>query len=127
MVVVATGIRVVLTAVGILVGAGVLAQGDIATISPIPVYPLDTASGMIAIALLIGLLVMSAASVWGLLRRERWGWTLSIVAAGLMLALNLGWWAVDDPHYLSMIVNSIAVFYLNQRDLRAVFGVGRGD
>jgi hypothetical protein len=126
MVVLATGFRSAFVVIGMLVSAGVLDTGSIASVSPIPIFALDTAAGVISMILLAGLLVMSVASIWGLLRRDAWGWTLSIVTAGVMLALNLGWWAVGDPHYLSMILNSIAVFYLNQRDLRAVFGVGRG-
>jgi uncharacterized membrane protein (DUF2068 family) len=72
------------------------------------------------------MLVVSLLCVWGLWRRHEWGWTLSIVTAGTILALNLGWWAGGEPHYLSMLINSIVVFYLNQRDLRVAFGVGRG-
>ena len=50
-----------------------------------------------------------------------WGWTLSIVTAGVILALDLGWWLGGEPRYLSMAVNAIVVFYLNQRDVRVTF------
>jgi hypothetical protein len=92
--------------------------------SPIPLLPIDASAGALEAILLIGLLVLSLLSVWGLVRRREWGWTLAIIGAGVTLALNLGWWANGEPRYLSMLLNTIAVFYLNQRDLRAVFKVG---
>jgi hypothetical protein len=92
--------------------------------SPIPLLPIDVSAGVLEAVLLIVLLVLSLLSLWGLVSRREWGWTLSIITAGVTLTLNLGWWANGDPRYVSMLVNSIAVFYLNQRDLRAVFKVG---
>ena len=91
--------------------------------SPIPLLPIDKSAGALEAILLIGLLVISLLSIWGLVRRREWGWTLAIIAAGVTLTLNLAWWANGEPRYLSMLVNTIAVFYLNQRDLRAVFKV----
>lgn len=92
--------------------------------APIPLLPIDASAGAIEAILLIGLLVLSLCSIWGLVRRREWGWTLAIIGAGVTLTLNLGWWANGEPRYLSMLLNTIAVFYLNQRDLRAVFKVG---
>jgi len=92
--------------------------------SPIPLLPIDVSAGALEAVLLIGLLVLSLLSIWGLVRRREWGWTLAIITAGVTLTLNLGWWANGEPRYLSMLANTIAVFYLNQRDLRAVFKVG---
>lgn len=91
--------------------------------SPIPLLPIDKSAGALEAILLIGLLVISLLSIWGLVRRREWGWTLAIIAAGVTLTLNLAWWANGEPRYLSMLVNTIGVFYLNQRDLRAVFKV----
>jgi len=92
--------------------------------SPIPLLPIDSSAGVLEATLVIGLLALSLVSIWGLVRRQEWGWTLAIITAGVTLALNLGWWANGEPRYLSMLVNTVAVFYLNQRDLRAVFKVG---
>ena len=36
----------------------------------------------------------------------------------MILAIDLGWWFSGDARYSSMFLNSIAVFYLNQRDVR---------
>ncbi len=126
-VVVATAVRAFFAVVGMLISAGVMDENGLAPLSPVPVYPLDSAAGIVSMLLLAGVLAMSLASIWGLVRRRSWGWTLAIVTSGLMLTLSLGWWAAGEPHYLSMFINSVAVFYLNQRDLRAVFGIGRGD
>jgi hypothetical protein len=123
-VVIATGIRAVLIVLALLVDRELLQLDWMADVSPIPLYPIGTALGLISRGLLIALLIASILSVVGLSRRNQWGWTLSIVTAGAILALNIGWWAGGQPHYVSMLLNAIAVFYLNQRDLRTVFQVG---
>ena len=125
-VVLATAIRGVLIVLALLVDVGAVHVTWVREISPIPLYPIGTDIGLITRGLLIGLLLVTILSVWGLLRRYEWGWTISIVAAGIILALGLGWWAAGDPHYASMLINSIAVFYLNQRDVRATYKVGHG-
>jgi hypothetical protein len=123
-VVVATGIRVLLIVIALLVESGVLRVDWVGDVSPIPLYPIGTALGLISRGLLFAMLVVSVLCIVGLSRRYQWGWTLSIVTAGVILALNIGWWAGGEPRYASMLVNALAVFYLNQRDLRTVFQVG---
>lgn len=123
MVVLATGVRIALIVISLLVMLSVLPRTGWEASTVIPLLPLDEAGGMIAFGLLVALLLASAASVWGLWRRQSWGWTLSIVTAGAILALDLGWWFAGDPRYGSMVANAVAVFYLNQRDLRSVFRV----
>jgi len=122
---VATAVRVVLIVAALLADAGVIRAGWLASLAPIPVLPGATDVGLISRGLLYAMLLVSVLAIWGLLRRHEWGWTLSIITAGVILALGIGWWAAGDPHYASMLVNSIAVFYLNQRDVRAAFHVGR--
>ena len=60
----------------------------------------------------------ACSSVIGLLLRKRWAWVLAIITSGVILAIDLGWWLNADARYASMLLNSIAVFYLNQRDVR---------
>ncbi len=54
----------------------------------------------------------------GLLARKQWAWVLAIVSSGVILAIDLGWWWSGEPRYGSMLINTVAVFYLNQRDVR---------
>lgn len=123
-VVIVTAIRGFLIAVVLGVDAGVIPLDWLVRYSPIPIYPGGTAIGVLSRGMLVALLVVCVLSIWGLLRRHEWGWTISIVAAGLVLALNLGWWAAGDARDVSMLLNAIVVLYLNQRDVRAIFHVG---
>jgi len=62
--------------------------------------------------------IASVLVVIGLLANKQWAWVLAIVSSGLILAIDLGWWWSGEPRYGSMLINSVAVFYLNQRDVR---------
>lgn len=57
----------------------------------------------------------------GLLAGRRWAWVGAIVMSGLSLAFTLGAWWDGHPTYVAMLINVIAVFYLNQREVRAAF------
>jgi hypothetical protein len=91
-----------------------------------PVPSLDPASdlGVVVRAVLIGILVASVLIVVGLLAHRRWAWVLAIVTSGLILALDLGWWFSGRALYGSMLLNVIAVFYLNQPDVRTSLSSG---
>lgn len=85
----------------------------------------EPTSGTVAFALSRGIGgALVAASVLvglGLLGGRRWGWIGAIVLSGLSLAFALGAWWDGHPTYLSMVINIVAVFYLNQREVRAVY------
>jgi hypothetical protein len=85
---------------------------------PLPTFPPGSDLEFVSRFVIIGLLATSALAIYGLLFRRRWAWVLSIISAGLILALDLGWWWAGEPRYISMLVNTIAVFYLNQREVR---------
>ena len=72
----------------------------------------------VGIALIAASLVLGV----GLFTGRRWAWVGSIVISGLSLALALGAWWDNHPVYVAMAINVVAVFYLNQRDVRAYFG-----
>ena len=93
--------------------------GWIRSASPIPEFPPGSNGELIAGMLLAGLLATSLLVIVGLVARQRWAWVLAIVTSGLILAIDLGWWWSGDPRYGAMFLNVIAVFYLNQRDVRA--------
>jgi uncharacterized membrane protein YphA (DoxX/SURF4 family) len=99
-----------------------LEGGDVAqwlrASSPLPESADGTTVSVVVTALLVGLLVASLATVVGLLARRTWAWVLAIVLSGVILAIDLGWWYSGDARYLSMLLNVVAVFYLNQRDVR---------
>ena len=86
--------------------------------SPLPQPAPGSDLEVIARILFIGLLVASVLVVVGLLAHKDWAWVLAIVSSGLILAIDLGWWWAGEPRYGSMLMNSVAVFYLNQRDVR---------
>jgi hypothetical protein len=119
----ANGLRVLFVVAALLVDAGLANLENLAELSPVPLDPAITTIGLIERGALVVILIVSVLCIWGLLRRHPWGWTLSIVTAGAILAMNLAWWAAGEPRYLSMLVNSVAVLFLNQRDIRTDFGV----
>ena len=96
--------------------------GDLAQwlrdVSPLPDTTDGTAGAVIVTVLLIGLLVASLATIVGLLTWRPWAWVLAIILSGTILAIDLGWWWSGEARYLSMALNVVAVFYLNQRDVR---------
>jgi hypothetical protein len=87
--------------------------------SPLPEFPPGSDQEVVAGIALVGLLIASIVAVIGLLARRHWAWSLAIVSSGLILAIDLGWWYSGEARYASMLANVIAVFYLNQRDVRA--------
>jgi hypothetical protein len=68
--------------------------------------------GLLAAGLLVGL---------GVLRGRRWAWVGAILMSGLGQAFSIGAWWDGHPQYLAMAINVVAVFYLNQREVRSVF------
>ena len=86
--------------------------------SPVPDLAPGSELGIVARVILTGILIASVLVVIGLLAHRRWAWVLAIVTSGFILAIDLGWWFSAEPRYISMLLNVIAVFYLNQRDVR---------
>ena len=101
--------------------------GWIADAGPLPDLPAGTDAGVVGEGLLAGLLIASVLIVVGLVWRKRWAWVLAIITSGVILAIDLGWWFSGDARYSSMFLNSIAVFYLNQRDVRQALRGGNPD
>jgi uncharacterized membrane protein (DUF2068 family) len=59
----------------------------------------------------------------GMLARRRTGWLVAMVVTGVFIALDLYGFANNEADHLWMALNIVTVFYLNQRDVRAVVGV----
>ena len=115
-------LRIVSLVALLLVSADTGLLGWIAGNAPLPDRPIETAVGIVLRILAFGLVIASALAVVGLLRRSANGWVLAVITSGAILALDLGWWASGEPRYVSMALNAVVLFYLNQRDLRAYFG-----
>ena len=89
--------------------------------STIPTFELGTPAWYVGRVAIVVIIAITLASIVGLWRYRTWGWTIALIAAGLILALDLGWWIAGQPRYPGMFLNMVAVFYLNQREVRAVF------
>jgi hypothetical protein len=92
--------------------------GWLAANGPIPSGEAGTNVEILVSAFLAGLLIASVVTLVGLVLHQRWAWVLAIISAGAILAIDIGWWFAGEPRPISMLLNCIAVFYLNQRDVR---------
>jgi hypothetical protein len=92
--------------------------GWLAQSGPIPPAPAGTDVEIVVRVLLVGLVIASVLTIVGLALHKRWAWVLAIISAGAILAIDIGWWFAGEPRPVSMLMNAIAVFYLNQRDVR---------
>lgn len=81
--------------------------GDLGTLTPVYI-------GLVALQFLAALL---------LLRLHPRGWTLAMVVVCIGLAIFIGGWYIGTPDYLRMAIFATMAFYLNQREVRAAFGV----
>lgn len=68
------------------------------------------------VAIILGLVISI-----GLWQLKRWAWFLVMVQLGLSMAGGLWFYTQGTPEYFNMIVDVIAVFYLNQRDVQKAF------
>lgn len=107
------------TALATLDPGGIL--GWIADGSNVPEFEAGTAQWYLGTAGLLLIIATTAASLVGLWRFRTWGWSLSLIISGAILAIDLAWWYYGQPRYPGMFLNMVAVFYLNQRDVRAIF------
>ena len=78
------------------------------------------------IALLAVFSILTVASAVALWRLDRWGWVMTMLLVGTRLAFEIvsywqGQYVGLDIGYARMAVDVIAVFYLNQRDVRVAF------
>ena len=91
------------------------------TAAQVPEASPGTVAYAISRGVAVAIAVASVAIGFGLLANRRWAWVGAIVISGLSLAFALGAWWDGRPIYLAMAINAIAVFYLNQREVRAVY------
>ncbi len=64
--------------------------------------------------------------IFGLWRLERWAWLLLMIQVGSSILVDIWGYLHAQPTYLTMLLNVIIVFYLNQKDVQRVF-VSKGE
>lgn len=66
--------------------------------------------------------LLGSAVAIGLWFLKRWAWVAVITVLGIDMALDLYGYFYATPSYISMTLSVIAVFYMNQREVRQAFG-----
>jgi uncharacterized membrane protein (DUF2068 family) len=57
----------------------------------------------------------------GLWRYQYWAWFATMVVTGIALILGIWQYFHGGSPYVNLLINSLVVLYLNQRDLRRIF------
>jgi hypothetical protein len=113
--------RILIEAVALIAPQGNAVLDWIGSGSNVPVFDPGSPVWLVGRGVIVAMLLLTAASVVGLWRYRNWGWSLALMLSGLILAVDIGWWVAGQPRYPGMFLNMVAVFYLNQRDVRAIF------
>ncbi|MDD1751977.1 MAG: hypothetical protein LUQ38_02665 [Methanotrichaceae archaeon] len=70
---------------------------------------------------LLIIILFELAIALGLWRLQRWAWMVLMIWQGLLMAMDI-WGRINgNPSHLSMIINIIIVFYINQREVKKAF------
>ena len=59
--------------------------------------------------------------VVGLWFLKRWAWVATMILVGIGLAFGIWGYFQGVPTYINLLINTLAVFYLNQRDVQRAF------
>ncbi len=75
----------------------------------------------------LAVILFNASIAVGLWRLQRFAWMLIMIQVGLDMLLDL--WGYFNGHssYVTMLMNVIIVFYLNQREVQRAFSGARGE
>lgn len=66
-------------------------------------------------------ILLTVVTAIGLWFRWRGAWVLAMVLIGIGLVYNIWSYLEDTPIYANMLINVLAVFYLNERSVQAYF------
>jgi hypothetical protein len=86
----------------------------------------ETDNPTIARAFFILIISIESLIIVGLWHLRRWAWVLIMVQVGLSMLSDFGGYIYGDYSFLSMIINVIIVFYLNQREVQRAFSGQEG-
>jgi uncharacterized membrane protein len=117
--VVLSGLLLGLLVLTFLLAAGQITIEGIEDLSPasLQLSPVDT-------GLLVLTFVINGICAVGLWRRQRWAWFLTMLQLGFFMLNDLYSYFTNSPpetYVWSMLLNVAMVFYLNQREVQAVF------
>ena len=80
--------------------------------------------GIVEIVTLILMFFVNLVCAIGLWRRQRWAWFLTMFQLGVFMISDLYSYftgAAPESYAWSMLLNVMMVFYLNQREVQAIF------
>jgi phosphoglycerol transferase MdoB-like AlkP superfamily enzyme len=69
----------------------------------------------------LAIILLEASIVVGLWRMQRFAWVLIMIQVGLSMAFDLWGYLHGYPSHISMLIDVIIVFYLNQREVQRAF------
>jgi len=110
---------VVLGLVALGLGAGAQFLGETLHVADVAVFAQTS--------VVLSVVVFAAAAVlglcaFGLLTLRPSGWRAAMVVTGILVALDIVGFLAGAANHVWMFLNIVTVFYLNQQDVRAVFG-----
>jgi len=70
---------------------------------------------------LLMIILFQLAIAIGLWRLQRWAWMCLMIWQGLVMAMDIWGRFNGNPSHLTMIINVIIVFYINQREVKKAF------
>jgi len=87
---------------------------------------IETDNPELARFLFLAIISVQSLIIVGLWQLRRWAWVLIMVQVGLSMLSDLYGYFYGDYSFLSMIIDVIIVFYLNQREVQRAFSGQEG-
>lgn len=78
----------------------------------------DTPLSLALILAFIFFVIITTVGLWLL---QRWAWLLIMIQLGVSMGAFLWLYFQGNPLYISMLINVVMVFYLNQHDVQQAF------
>jgi hypothetical protein len=73
----------------------------------------------------LGITVLVLVVIAGLWTLRRWAWVATMIMQGIALLYGIWIYFTGGQPYLGLLLNSLVVFYLNQRDVQRCFARSR--